>query len=189
MFFNYNIGFVKTQLGNFSYCGNLSLLNGLKVSVAGARAIDSTSAEWLRNYISNCDCDKIIVSGLALGADSVAHQTALNCGLPTIAVLPCGINNIAPRSNIGLARKIVENGGLLISAYPNKAGASRDKYIARNKIIARLGYKLVVPQCEYRSGTIHTVRFANEANIPIVTQNADYSGNQYIINSLNGVAK
>lgn len=187
MFFNFKIGSVKTQLGTFNYCGNLSILNGLKVSVAGARAIDSASAEWLRNYISNCD--KTIVSGLALGADSVAHQTALNCGLPTIAVLPCGINNIAPRSNIGLARKIVENGGLLISAYPNKAGVSRDKYIARNKIIARLGYKLVVPQCEYRSGTMHTVRFAQQLNKPIIVQNADYSGNQYIINNLNGLAK
>lgn len=187
MFSNFKIGFVKTQLGSFHYCGDLSLLNGLKISVAGARAIDSASAEWLRNYISNCN--NTIVSGLALGADSVAHRTALECGLPTIAVLPCGINNIAPRSNINLAKQIVANGGLLISAYPNKAGASRDKYIARNKVIAQLGYKLVVPQCEYRSGTMHTVRFAHELHKSIVTQNADYSGNQHIINNLNGLAK
>lgn len=187
MFSNFKIGFVKTQLGSFHYCGDLSLLNGLKISVAGARKINSASAEWLRNYISNCN--NTIVSGLALGADSVAHRTALECGLPTIAVLPCGINNIAPRSNINLAKQIVANGGLLISAYPNKAGASRDKYIARNKVIAQLGYKLVVPQCEYRSGTMHTVRFAHELHKSIVTQNADYSGNQHIINNLNGLAK
>lgn len=182
MFFDFFIGSVKTHLGTFRYCGNLQLLNNLKVSVAGARQIDDSSAKWLNEYISSLT-NKTIVSGLALGADEIAHQSAIDCGLPTIAVLPSGINNITPKSNIGLAKDIVNNNGLLISAYPDNSGVKRNQYIERNKVIAKLGYCLVVPQCEIKSGTMHTVRFASQYQKPIFVQDADYSGNNFILNN------
>ena len=167
------------------YCvGDVELLNTTCVSVAGARKVNSSSIKWLNGVLEQCSASKpTIVSGLALGTDTVAHKTALELGLPTIAVLPSGVNNIAPRSNEKLANQIVDNGGLLISEYMLHQAPNRDSYINRNRLIASLGKALVVPQCEVKSGTMHTVRFAKQYDKYIVTQDADYSGNQHIIRS------
>lgn len=167
------------------YCvGNVELLNSTCVSVAGSRKITSSSKKWLVGVLEQCTTTKpTIVSGLALGADTVAHRTALDLGLPTIAVLPSGINNIAPRKNEALADKIVNNGGLLISEYPLHQKPNRDSYVNRNRLIATLGKTLIIPQCDKQSGTMHTARFAKDYNKYIIVQNADYSGNQYLLSN------
>lgn len=175
-----DIQVVKLDNQNMYAVGNIDLLQTPCISVAGSRKITPESSEWLDSMVSQCG-NHTIVSGLALGADTVAHKSALKHGLPTIAVLPSGVNNIAPRSNIKLAKEIVENDGLLLSAYePNKA-PNRNSYIARNKVIASLGKFLIMPQCDKHSGTMHTVRFTSQYNKFIVLPNNDYSGNQYII--------
>lgn len=176
------IMYTVQKINNKFYMGNIELLKSEnKVSVAGARKIDSSSTEWLKAVIKNLDSDCVIVSGLALGADTVAHKTALESGLKQIAVLPSGFNRITPQSNHQLALDIVKDGGLLVSEYHPRVYASRHRYINRNKIIARLGNYLIVPQFEVRSGTRHTVNFAKKLNKQILVQDADYSGNQFII--------
>ena len=170
------------KINNKFYMGNIELLKSEnKVSVAGARKIDSSSTEWLKAVIKNLDSDSVIVSGLALGADTVAHKTALESGLKQIAVLPSGFNRITPQSNHQLALDFVIDGGLLVSEYHPRVYASSHRYFNRNKIIARLGNYLIVPQFEVRSGTRHTVNFAKKLNKQILVQDADYSGNQFII--------
>lgn len=179
MIFN-NINRVSVgPFGSLYAVGNVSLLDVTGVSVAGTRNIDAKSTKWLQSIISQCHCP--IISGLALGADSVAHRTALDNNIPTIAVLPSGVNNIAPKSNIKLASNIVESGGLLLSAYHPDQGARKHQYIDRNKIIAYLGKMLIVPQCNKHSGTMHTVRFARNFNKYIIVNNQNYSGNQFIL--------
>lgn len=161
--------------------GNIELLNKPMVSVAGSRKITSEASEWLQNIIPQYS-NYSIVSGLAIGADTVAHRTALENNIPTIAVLPSGLRNIHPSNNGGLARKIVREGGLVITEYNHKDYPCRENYIARNKIIAELGDCLIMPQCDEHSGTMHTVRFANKLNKNIVLPDLDFTGNKYLIN-------
>lgn len=182
---NSNITRVSVSpFGSLFACGDISLLNRSSVSVAGSRKIDSTSSAWLRRILSQSG-GRVIISGLALGADAVAHYFALKHSIPTIAVLPSGFNRIAPASHIKLAHQIVASGGLLLSAYSPSTRACRSNYIARNKIIAELGDVLIIPQCNYRSGTMHTVNFARSARKNIIVHDASYSGNQHILKSYN----
>lgn len=161
--------------------GDLDVLDKACLSVAGSRKIDAHSSQWLKDLMKQTR-DVTFVSGLALGADAVAHRAALEYGKPTVAVLPSGFNNIAPRQHKALARKIVREGGCLISEYDPSKGPTKSSYVQRNRIIAALGRMLIVPQCDNPSGTMHTVNFANSYDKVIVVQDAGYSGNQHIIN-------
>lgn len=176
-----NFEFVKAH-GFYVYVlGNIELLKSRMISVSGARAIDKKSSLWLSDRIKETNHIYTIVSGLALGADTIAHKTALENNIPTIAVLPSGFHRITPSSNKNLAKQIVKENGLLISEYPPEAYPSRDSYINRNRIIAKLGESLIVPQFEKKSGTMHTVNFAKNYNKYIFVQDAKYSGNKMII--------
>lgn len=189
MFYGSRIGVVSSPVGRLFAVGRVSLLSGPCVSVAGSRrGVSRASTEWLHDMLAQVS-NHSVVSGLALGIDRAAHESAMELGLPTIAVLPSGFHRIAPRQHVSLARKIVASGGLLVSAYEPQTPAAPAQYVARNKIIAKLGKCLIVPQCEARSGTMHTVRFARKLNRPVFTRRADHSGNSYIVNSLGGYYK
>ena len=101
--------------------GNIKLLNHPSLAVVGTRKISQYGRSTTNKLISELKGMKlVIISGLALGVDALAHQCALDNGLPTIAVLGSGIdeNSIYPSCNINLARKIIQNNGLLISEIP-----------------------------------------------------------------------
>ena len=181
MFSKFSTQSVKLGQFNLTVVGNSELLNQPCISVAGSRKIDSSSSMWLEDIISQVRGHSV-VSGLALGADAVAHNSAIVNGLPTIAVLPSGIDNIAPRSHLGLAMKILETGGALVSQFPDNAKPNRNSFISRNEVIAMLGKMLLMPQCDKHSGTMHTCRFTSKHNKTIVVQDANYSGNRYLIN-------
>lgn len=104
--------------------------------------------------------DLVIVTGLALGCDTVAAKAALAAGIPVIAVLPSGTSNIYPRSNRALAEEIVKKGGCLISEHPPGAGAEKWKFIARDRLMAEIADTVIVIECGEYSGTMHTVRAA-----------------------------
>ena len=166
-----------------NYAGNIDLLKEPCISVSGSRKIDKRSASWLKNKLRNCKAP--IISGLALGTDTIAHKFALQKNIPTIAILPCGIGNITPKQNTELAKEILQNGGLLLSEYDYKTPANRSRYIARNKLIAYFGSFLIVPQFDYKSGTRHTVDFAKDFNKTIYVKKDGFSGNQFIIHNNN----
>lgn len=172
-----------SRSGSLFLCGRSSLLGSgvSRVSVAGARAIDQESSLWLEQMVDGLSSGTAVVSGLALGADTVAFKSALARGLPCIAVLPSGFDNITPRANLRLARDIVKAGGLLVSEYAPHTRATPATYVARNRIIAQIGKFLIVPQFEKKSGTRHTVDFAQQEGKLIVVQNQPYSGNSFIL--------
>ena len=182
-----SVGGSVVRLGRLFVLGNSALLGSgvTRVSVAGSRKIDSASSAWLRSVVDSFHSGSVLVSGLALGADSVAHRRALQLNIPQIAVLPSGFNNITPRSHIGLARDIIASGGCLVSLLSPDCGASRSTYINRNQVIAELGSCLIVPQFNIHSGTRHTVDLARELGKPIIVRSSGASGNQFIINSPN----
>lgn len=162
-----------SRSGRLFVVGRAALLGSAfasgRVAVAGSRKIDHEHSALLRDMVNTLDPDRnVLVSGLALGADSVAHRAALSRGVPQVAVLPSGFDNVYPRRHLRLARDIVEAGGCLVSLLPPSARPSRSSFVARNEIIARLGRVLFVPQCARASGTMHTVRFARSAGVPVL---------------------
>lgn len=104
----------------------------------------------------------LIISGLALGIDSIAHEAALRANGKTVAVLPSGLDKIYPASHSELARRIVASGGGLLSEYPDATSPDRQNFIARNRLIAGLAEVLVVTEAAINSGSLHTARFALE---------------------------
>lgn len=102
----------------------------------------------------------VIVSGLALGVDALAHREALKAGGLCVAVLPGPLDNIVPHSHYRLAGQILEQGGALVSEYAPGDIPFRQNFIARNRIMSGLGDVLLVTEATDKSGTSHTARFA-----------------------------
>lgn len=104
----------------------------------------------------------ITVSGMAVGVDTIVHEETLENHGKTIAVLPCGLNNIYPKENQELYNRIIKKGGLVISEYEPNEIADSKKFISRNRLVSALGECLIVTEAAYRSGTSITARYARE---------------------------
>ena len=105
-----------------------------------------------------------VVSGLALGIDSMAHRGNIEGGSATVAVLGSGPDMIYPVSNRFLARRILETGGLILSEYPPGTEPYRWNFPARNRIISALARGTVIVEAPEKSGALITARFALEQN-------------------------
>ena len=133
------------------------------VGIVGSRKVTSYGRGVTENFATDLARNNIcIVSGLALGVDSIAHMTALKSKGRTIAVLPSGIKSIYPASHRGLARKIITQGGALISEYEDDFRPRKESFIQRNRIIAALSDVLLVTEAAEKSGSLHTANFALE---------------------------
>ena len=106
----------------------------------------------------------IIVSGLALGIDAIAHKAALEAGGTTIAVLANGLDSVYPATHRKLAEDIIKNGGAIISEYPLGTPARDYQFLARNRIVSGLSQAIVVTEAATRSGTLATVAHALDQN-------------------------
>jgi DNA processing protein len=103
-----------------------------------------------------------IVSGLAAGLDSVAHQAAVDMGKRTIAVFGCGLDTIYPPTNRNLAKAILDKGGCLLSEYPLGIKPTAYTFPKRNRIIAGLSRGVLVVEGREKSGSLITAQLANE---------------------------
>ena len=106
------------------------------------------------------DIKASVVSGLALGCDTAAHQGCLEAGGVTIAVLAHGLDMIYPAENAGLAERIVLQGGCLVSEYPPSTRPTRGSYIDRDRIQSGLSDLVLVIESSDKGGSMHTARFA-----------------------------
>src|SRR3989344_6441886 len=104
----------------------------------------------------------VIVSGLALGVDGLAHEAALEAGGLTVAVMPCGLNRIYPAAHHSLARRILLAGGALISEYPETNEPRDFQFVARNRLVAGLSRGVLITEAAEKSGSLHTANFALE---------------------------
>jgi DNA processing protein len=105
-----------------------------------------------------------VVSGLALGVDAMSHRGCLEANTPTFAVLGSGPDEVYPTANRGLARRILERGGGLLSEYPPGARPAKWRFPARNRIISALARGTLVVEAPEKSGALITARFALEQN-------------------------
>jgi DNA processing protein len=104
----------------------------------------------------------VIISGLAIGVDVVAHRAALEAGGLTIAVLPCGLDRIYPAAHRNVATQILAQGGALVTEYPEGTITYPVNFIARNRIASGLSQAVLITEAAEKSGTLHTARFALE---------------------------
>lgn len=108
----------------------------------------------------------VIVSGLALGIDSIAHRAALSAGLLTLAMPGSGLDNkvLYPRSNANLADDIVRNGGCMLSEFPPTMKAELYTFPQRNRLMAGISKATLVIEAADKSGTLITARMALDYN-------------------------
>lgn len=104
----------------------------------------------------------VVVSGGARGIDSAAHEGGLSGGTPTAIVLACGLDRVYPPENKLLFRKVVEQGGTIISEYPPGTPPLGRQFPARNRIIAGMSRGILVVEAAERSGALITSDFALE---------------------------
>ncbi len=147
------------------YRGNIDLLQknqgNVLVAVVGSRRV--TPYGQLVTHRLATELAKrgiVVVSGLALGVDSIAHRAALGADGPTIVVLPSGIEKIYPASHKQLAEKIIAQGGLLVSEYHGMAAPHPYQFIARNRLISGISSAVVITEAAKKSGSLHTADFA-----------------------------
>ena len=135
--------------------------------VVGSRAATPYGIRSCQSLIAGlAGAPVVIVSGLAMGIDAVAHEAALAAGLPTIAVLPSGLDdtNVYPSTNRRLAARILQSGGALISEYEASAGVANWTFPSRNRIMAGLSHATVIVEAGEQSGTLITARLALDFN-------------------------
>lgn len=147
--------------------GELELCDEPALGVVGTRKFSAYGQRVCEEITSRLAAQgMIIVSGLALGIDGIAHQAALNAGGKTIAVLGTGINrhNIYPVAHQPLAEKILAQGGTLITEYPPGFEATKYSFPARNRIIAGLTLGTLVIEAPESSGALITAKCALDYN-------------------------
>lgn len=142
-------------LSGFMARPRLAIVGSRKVSAYG-KAVTARLAGEL------AELGVVIVSGLALGVDGLAHRAALDGGGTTIAVLACGVDKLYPSTHYRLGLEILEQGGAIISEYPPGTIAYKDQFVARNRIISGLSDGVLITEAAGRSGSLHTAQFAME---------------------------
>lgn len=131
------------------------------VGVVGTRNITGYGKTVTRNLTQELtEAGLTIVSGLARGVDTIAHQTAVEANGKTIAVLGGGLNHIFPAENNNLASTIAEKSGAVISEYHPDAPSIPSNFPARNRILAGLSQAVLVTEATKDSGSLITARFA-----------------------------
>lgn len=108
----------------------------------------------------------VIVSGLALGMDTIVHEAAIKYGLKTVAIPGSGLSDtvIYPASNQALAKKILESGGVLLSEYEPDFKATMWSFPKRNRLMAGISHATLVIECDIESGTMITAKLAMDFN-------------------------
>ena len=137
------------------------------VAVVGARHHSDAGKKACEHIVAGLAPYPVtVVSGLAIGLDSIAHEAALRAGIPAVAVLGSGIDDsvLYPRRNRGLAHRILDAGGALIAEMPPLVRATPQSFPRRNRIIAGLSVMAVAVECALRSGTRITAALALEYN-------------------------
>ena len=142
--------------------GELKPEDAWAVAVVGTRRVSTYGREVTRRLVSVLAQSGVtIVSGLARGVDAVAHQTALEVGGRTIAVLGCGIDLVYPPEHRELARRIAAQGAL-VSEYPLGTQPEPGNFPPRNRIISGLSLGVVITEAGRNSGALITADYAAE---------------------------
>lgn len=147
------------------YRGDVAHLKAERtLAVVGTRKPGAYGKEMCKKLLAPLCRQKVnIISGLALGIDTIAHKTALKEGSTSIAVLACGLENIYPSQNTELAKSITEH-GVLISEYEPGTKPDKWNFPARNRIISALADLVFIVEAPINSGAMLTAKNALQQN-------------------------
>lgn len=168
--------------------GNKELLyHENPIAIIGSRNADEAGCDIAYQLAKSYALKgNIIVSGLALGCDTAAHQGCIDANGKTIAVVASGLDIVYPKVNEFLQHEIINKGGLIISEQPFGVKANPARLYARNRLQAALARKVIVVQCAVKSGTMNTVHFAYKYGHKVYAvaygqYDEHNAGNEYIL--------
>ncbi len=167
--------------------GTLPQSEKIPVAVIGTRRATKEGkviAHHFAQELTKSGC--AIISGLAFGIDAAAHLGCLDEYGTTIAVLASGADIISPRTNKQLAKRILDNGGSIISEYPPGSEPIPYRFLERNRIVSGLSKAVLVIEAPESSGALATVRFASEQNrdvfiVPGSISHPNFAGSHHLI--------
>lgn len=156
---------IKDRPNKIYVVGNIELLNNKSIAIVGSR-ISTTYGEYYAAKFAKEISKKgiTIISGLAKGIDTVAHQNSKQEKGRTIAVLGCGFNHIYPKENEELFNEIIEDGGCIVSQYSPDTDINLKEVPFRNRIISALSEGVLIVEARHRSGSGVTAKYAFEQN-------------------------
>lgn len=187
--------YAKTHPPLVHVLGNKDLPNREdNVAIIGARAADKEGLNMAYEFAEQMGKQgHIVISGLALGCDTAAHQGCLDAGGQTIAVVASGLDITHPKVNKSLQDEIIAKGGTILSEHPFGVKANPTRLVARCRMQVVLTQSVIVAQCPIISGTMYAVRFAQKYNgvsfgwennvysVQYDTQNELNSGNKFLL--------
>ena len=173
------------------YKGDLSIAQDPGLAIIGTREI-TEAGEKAGLYLAQEFAKRgfVIVSGLAIGCDTIGHRGALLVGGKTIAFLAHGLDTIYPAENKDLADEIVNSGGLLFSEYPLGSGVDKYKLVVRDRLQAGQSIATLVIQTGIKGGTMHAANttllakkplFTIWFNDPVARSHEKSIGNQHLV--------
>lgn len=141
--------------------GNINLLNQKSIAIVGSRVATDYGKNCAKLFSAQLSNQGFtIISGLAVGIDSIAHIYSMEEQGKTIAVLGSGFDNIYPEENYYLYKKILENDGCIITEYPPETPKSKENFPKRNRIISGLSIGVLLVEAKYGSGGAITAKLA-----------------------------
>lgn len=153
--------FVKSLIDPTEYLKKLD--STISLAVVGSRNHTTYGRVATEDIVSRLSLSNIlIVSGLALGIDSIAHITALKNSGKTLAVLGCGVDIIYPPENKYLYENILKSNNCIVSEFVPGTRPSRGSFIARNRIVSGISSGTLIIEGDERSGSLTTAGFAAE---------------------------
>ena len=169
--------------------GNIDSLNNFEKSIAviGTRnPIDFSKKIAFEIAEKFSKKDYVIVSGLAKGCDTAAHEGCLKNNGSTVAVLAHGLHDIFPKSNVGLSERIIKSGGCLVSEYYHGKDPEDHFFIERDRLQSGLSTSVILVESEIDGGSMHTIKFAKLQGKKVyamkpVNNSSSFLGNKKVI--------
>jgi len=144
--------------------GNIELNNPKVISIVGTRKATDYGKDFCEKIVQELvPHQPLIISGLAYGIDVCSHKAALKNKLPTVGVLAHGLDRMYPQQHAGVAKQMIENGGLLTD-YKSGTNPDRENFPKRNRIVAGLSDLTIVIESSKKGGSLITAYIANDYN-------------------------
>ena len=167
--------------------GNPEVLDTQSIAIVGTRRPTHYGRDYCAKLTKQLlSAHVTIISGLAYGIDAVAHQTTVDDGGKTVAVLGSGVDRIYPSRHLNLASKIIENGGAVMSEFPPGTKPDAQNFPVRNRVISGMSLGTLVIESGEEGGSMITARLALDQNrevfaVPHSLQNSNGQGGNTLI--------
>jgi DNA processing protein len=182
----HSIKTINYQNFNLFYVGDLSLLDKPKVAIVGSRKASLYSKQITASLSAKLSKHFVIVSGGAIGIDSIAHQNANN---NTIMVSPSSLDIIYPKSNKKIIDNIYKN-SLIISEYEKNFPPKKYSFVQRNRIVVGISDLVIIVEADKNSGSMRSYEWAEKFEKPVFVlphRINESSGTNYLLQ--NNLAK